>query len=429
MQRLMRVAMLTQAFHPRVGGAERQLLAVAPLLQERGVDVHVLTRRYPGLAQEEEVRGIPVHRLGSAGAGVGSLAYTAQCQALLRRLAPSLLHAYELLSPTTTALLAKQHVRAPVVVKVLGGGEFQLLERRPLGRWRLRTAAKHVDAFHVVSDDIDMALASRGVPSARRVRVPNGVDVDHFRPATSEEHRRSRNALDLPAGAPVVVYVGRLSPEKGVSDLQRAWPLVVQRHPEATLLLAGEGPLGTALASSAPARCRQLGPVDDVRGLLHAADMLVLPSHSEGAPNVLLEAMAAGVPCVVTAVGGSAELAADGRLASCVPPAEPRLLAEAVVDALSDPAAGRRRAGLAREHVLRHRSLTSTADGLVALYVRLLQGARTGGPYFPVQQGPLPKNERPLLTSPDEAEGGPILCGTRAGTGGSVRWRARRGVR
>lgn len=371
----MRVAMITQAFHPRVGGAERQLLAVAPLLQEHGVEVHVVTRRYRGTDREAVVDGIPVHRLGHEGAGTGSLVFTGAAQLLLRRLRPHVLHAYELLSPTTTALIAGLHLPAPLVVKVLGGAELDLLRARPAGGRRLRVAATRVDRFQVVSDEIDAGLAALGVPRHRRARIGNGVDVQRFHGATTQQRALARRSLGLPVTAgPVVACIGRLSPEKGVADLQAAWPRVLARHPEARLLLAGGGPTAVDLARTAPPQVRQLGVVHDVVELLRAVDLLVLPSHAEGVPNVVLEAMAAEVPCVVTGVGGSVELADGGRRALSVPPRRPDELAAAVLEALEQPEAARARALRAREHVVRERSLDATATRLVALYEELHGG-------------------------------------------------------
>jgi glycosyltransferase involved in cell wall biosynthesis len=101
-----RVAMIIQSYHPRVGGAERQLAALAPLLQAQGVDVHILTRRYAGLKSFEVIDGIPVHRLPIPGSRpVASLSFSLSAQPLLYRLKPNLVHAHELLSPTTTAVI------------------------------------------------------------------------------------------------------------------------------------------------------------------------------------------------------------------------------------------------------------------------------------------------------------------------------------
>ena len=164
----LRVAMIIQGYHPRVGGAERQLAAVAPRLQARGLDVHVLTRRYPGLAAEETVNGVPVHRLPIPGPKrVGSLVFLAAALLKLRQLRPQIIHAHELLSPTTTALAARRLWKTPVVAKVLRGGavgDLAKLRRNSLSASRLCPLQTQVDRFIVVSREIDRELEAAGIP-------------------------------------------------------------------------------------------------------------------------------------------------------------------------------------------------------------------------------------------------------------------------
>lgn len=116
----MRVAMIIQGYYPRLGGAERQLGAIAPRLQAMGVNIQVLTRRYPGLKSREDVAGIPVHRLPVPGPKpLASLAFTMSALLLLRKLRPDIIHAHELFSPATTAVAARRLLGIPVVVKIL----------------------------------------------------------------------------------------------------------------------------------------------------------------------------------------------------------------------------------------------------------------------------------------------------------------------
>jgi hypothetical protein len=115
--------MIIQAYYPHVGGAEQQLMALVPLLQARGVEINILTRRYPGLNSFEIIGGAPVHRLPIPGPkAVASTIFTLSALPLLARLRPHLIHAHELLSPTTTAVAAKRLFGIPVVAKVLRGG-------------------------------------------------------------------------------------------------------------------------------------------------------------------------------------------------------------------------------------------------------------------------------------------------------------------
>jgi glycosyltransferase involved in cell wall biosynthesis len=160
--------MIIQAYHPHVGGAERQLMALVPLLQARGVEINILTRRYPGLKPFEMIGGAPVHRLPIPGPKpVASTAFTLAALPLLARLRPHVIHAHELLSPTTTAVAAKRLYNTPVVAKVLRGGvlgDIDKLQKKPLGQRRLATFRRQVDAFITISQEIDDELAALGVP-------------------------------------------------------------------------------------------------------------------------------------------------------------------------------------------------------------------------------------------------------------------------
>jgi glycosyltransferase involved in cell wall biosynthesis len=134
---------------------------------------------------------------------------------------------------------------------------------------------------------------------------------------TPAERAAAREALRLPADVPVVAFVGRLSPEKAPEVLLRAL-----RGTATRILVAGEGPLREALAAEAdPEQVRFLGFLSDVRPVLAAADVLALPSRTEGLPMAVLEAMAAGLPVVASAVGSLPEVLGEGA-GLLVPPGD-----------------------------------------------------------------------------------------------------------
>lgn len=136
------------------------------------------------------------------------------------------------------------------------------------------------------------------------VVVPNGVDTRRFHPAAKwTEERRS---LGIEPEAKIVLYVGSLKEPKGIRELVEAFPLVRNRHPEAILLVIGDGPLREALERESPRGIHILGPKGegDVALYMRCADLFCLPSHSEGCPNVVLEALASGTPVVGSDIPG-----------------------------------------------------------------------------------------------------------------------------
>lgn len=370
------MAMVIQSFLPHVGGAERQLAAVAPLLWERGIDPVIITRRRRGWSATDRVgaggldpRGpVPVLRVRVGGGEAGrSVTFTAGALAAMRRVRPAVVHAFDLRSPTTTALAARRMFGVPVVAKVLRGGvhgDLDRLRRKPLGGARLRRIIRDVEAFAVISSEIDAELEALGVPADRRVRVPNGVDVRRFHPAGAWP-------------GPVAVYVGRLVPEKRVDLLVRAFAAVAADVPGARLLIAGEGPAAPELRRLAVdvSGVELLGPVTDVAGLLRVASVFVLPSDTEGLSNALLEAMASGLAVVATRVGGTPDVVTDGVEGLLVPPGDVGALSRALCRLLGDGTSARRMGAAARDRVAATLSLEVTADRLAALYRRLAAGS------------------------------------------------------
>jgi glycosyltransferase involved in cell wall biosynthesis len=367
--------MLIQAYHPHVGGAERQLAALAPLLQAQGVDVHILTRRYSGLKSWEIIDGIPVHRLPIPGPKpVASLSFTLAALPLLYRLKPDLIHAHELLSPTTTAVLAKRLFGMPVAAKVLRGGQLgdiAKLKQRRSGRQRLAAMRHHVDAFITISQEIDRELAGLNIPQAKRPFIPNGVDTEHFAPVTTQEQAALRSELSLPEGL-ITVYTGRLSREKQIDQLIAAWPQVQAVHPQAALLLLGAGEQESKLKQQAGSGVIFGGAVGDVAPFLQCADLFVLPSATEGLSNALLEAMAAGLPVIASHVGGAPDLITHGHNGLLISPDHPANLAASIIALLNDSPQRERLGQQARQKVMHDYALPNVAQKLYDLYEQLL---------------------------------------------------------
>jgi len=187
----------------------------------------------------------------------------------------------------------------------------------------------------------DFLVRGKGYPADKIVVIPNGRDLTRFVPGS---HRDAvRKELGIDRGAPVVGVVGRLETQKGHVFLIDAWPDVMRAHPDARLLLVGEGSLREPLAAQA----RRRGVADsvmftgyraDVPRILDAIDVLALPSLHEGMPLTVIEAAAAGRPVVATAVDGTPEVVREGQTGHLVPASDPPALARALLALLGDPA-------------------------------------------------------------------------------------------
>jgi glycosyltransferase involved in cell wall biosynthesis len=227
-------------------------------------------------------------------------------------------------------------------------------------------------------------VGSARKPFRRAVEVvPNGIDLERFRPGMRVPDWRAR--CGLPA-APLVTYLGRLTVDKGVHRFLDA-VAEASRDSELVAIVGGTGPEEEAVRARiredvrlAP-RVRYVGPVveEEKPALLGQTDLFVLPSTSDTSSVALLEAMACGTAVIAPAAGGAAEIVAEGATGRRVPVLVQGALARAVVELLADPALRRSLGARAREEVARHASLETMARRFISLYEHLLDSRRVVG--------------------------------------------------
>lgn len=229
--------------------------------------------------------------------------------------------------------------------------DLKMLLYNQVDRWSLPKATRVV----TVCQAFGRLLTRHGVRPERISVLHNSVSP---KPAPSPDAVDTLRAkLGIANGARVILSVGRFSREKAQGDLLRAFEILRRASDIPTvLLLVGDGPERTRLTEMArKAGLEQAvifaGQQRDVAPFYALAGVLALPSHSEGSPNVLLEAMAAGVPVVATAVGGVPEIVTHEQNALIVPPRQPAQLAEALHRLLKDPGLGSRLAANASSHL------------------------------------------------------------------------------
>ena len=245
-----------------------------------------------------------------------------------------------------------------------------------LDRWSLRAASRVVTVCRAFAAD----LRRMGIPAAR-IAVQHNT-VRPFIPAAPDEVLRPRLLPGVAPDALIILSVGRLSREKGHLDLVDA--IAALRRETAVpfcLVLVGDGPDRAAIER----KCARLGIADgvvfaghrkDVGPYYSIADIVVLPSHTEGSPNVLLEAMAAGLPVVAASVGGVPEIAAGGENALLVASRDPGAMARAIARLLADEPLRRRLGASARRITARH-SPEAYCQSLLQIYGGVLQEAHS----------------------------------------------------
>jgi len=361
-----------------IGGAQRHLLDVLARLDRRAFAPALYCLRVgPGDGFVDAVHGLGLElldgRVAGSLAGPQALVAAVRLAAALRRRRAQVVHAY-LFHANVVGPLAARLARVPVALV-----SKRSLDRYPraFDRWACRLGNALADRVTANARAVGRHVERvEGCPARKIAVIPNGIDV----PRLGAAHR-DRAA---PSGRPPVVgTVGRLAPKKAQADLLRAAPMVLDQWPDARFLLVGDGPLRGDLERLARetgigGHVEFLGSVRDPARLLGGLDVFVLPSHVEGMSNGLLEAMAAGLPAVVTDVGGNAEVVVDGETGFVVPARRPELLAAAISTLLKDPERARAMGAAGRARVAAEFTVEAMLARLERLYRDLLAGKGVG---------------------------------------------------
>jgi glycosyltransferase involved in cell wall biosynthesis len=376
--RPLRVGYVVSYFHPFASGAERQALAQGLELARLGHIVHVITRSVDGYpVDDEDYQGVQIHRWvrTSSRGPLFALSFVAGVISSLRRLRGELdvIHTHQgLWEGVATGLGRSWLPKIPTLVQPASSGAYgeadELLRTRAKGL--LRKIILRNTAFAAISAEIERQWLDLGVPRSRMIRTCSGVDAGHFHPGASELESA------LPP-RPRVLFTGRLHPQKNLPLLLEAWTDVA-RETDANLILLGPGSERQALMDLAvqlgiAERVHFAGAVPDPADYLRAADIFVLPSVAEGMSNSLLEAMATGLPCVVSGIGGNADLIVDGQNGRLVAAPNPPSWSSTLIELLGNRVEASRLGASARKRIEREFDLRVVVDHYVELYRRLIE--------------------------------------------------------
>jgi len=384
-QRCARILMYTAYFAPEYSGAAIQALTLARELRQRGHHVEFVTNRWHGLEDKTVIDGFAVQRIEPGRMRKHRefrLWFNLARYCWLRRKDFDILHSHgayftnAFIGPLARLLGMKSLIKAS-----LADDDLQGLSRPWVGRLH-RFMLRRIDAYVGISQDLVAEFRSGGLIPHRIHHLPNGVDTGRFRPLPATEVPALRARLQLPPGQAIALFVGVLDQRKNILWLAEQWIARDAFGTGALLLAVGpaarDDPGGaihrrlTALALGHPGLFTLHDYCCDVLPYYQCADLLVLPSAKEGLPNVMLEAMACGLPCVAAHTSGSRELVREGETGHTFAPGSADDLSAAVRRCLSP--AGPRLGEQARRTAQAAYSIQAVADRYEALYSRL-QGA------------------------------------------------------
>ncbi len=350
----MKVCMLTWEFPPRiVGGIARHCYGLTRALAKLGHEMHVVTLEFPGVSDFEDVEGVKVHRvkieLGHPNFITWTLIFNhfmeKRVAALSHLIDFDIIHVHDWLT-TPSGIASKNYLNKPMVCTVHSTevGRVQHLKSPDsymidgLEWWMMYEAKSVIMCSNFMMKEV---VNHFHLPQEKVSIIPNAIDTHEYVVDVDKEAVRKRYGV-MPHEK-LVVFIGRLVPQKGVEYLIRAIPLIVRNHGETKFLIVGDGWSRSNLESMATAtgygnKIRFLGFIPDSERieLLKSADVLVIPSIYEPFGIVALEGMTAGVPVVASNVGGLSEIIEHDRTGMLAYSENPESFAWCVNKVLSD---------------------------------------------------------------------------------------------
>jgi N-acetyl-alpha-D-glucosaminyl L-malate synthase BshA len=325
-----KIVIVVLFFPPKwLAGTEIATYNIAKYLAKKGHEVHVITSLDKGLPKESFKDGFYVHRIKFLKIKfLGIAIFWLQALLLLKRLNPDIVHGQDM-GMAIVGFLSKCILKKPYVTY---GRGTDIYFPKPFKKSISKLILKNADAAIALTNDMKRKMQE--TYSKDVFVIPNGIEPERFYRTQGDEIRVK---LEIKVNQKLILFVGRLHPVKGVKYLIKAMDIVRQKN-NAKLILVGKGPEENSLKTLVKQMhledyVKFIGqvPNEQIPSLYAAADILVLPSLSEGFPVTVLEAMASGLPIIATRVGGLPEVIEEGRNGFLVEPKNPKQIAEKIL--------------------------------------------------------------------------------------------------
>jgi glycosyltransferase involved in cell wall biosynthesis len=363
-------------YPPVIGGSELEAQRVCASLIARGHRVEVLTgggEPMPAVSAWLDPCGVPVRIFGNGRREPWKARIYALSVAwhLWRRR-----REYELvyfLMPGLQVVLGAPVARLlgkRVFMKFSGSNTVRPLAGSWMGRLHLRVLRRTAERIMVLNPGMVEEARDCGLDEERLCWMPNPVDTAVFAPPAEAERAELRERLGIPARAPVILFVGRLAPEKELGSLLDAFARLGERHPDACLVLVGDGPERAALERRAGLRVRFTGMTapGQVAGWMQIADVFALVSSLEGFPCALAEAMSCGLAPVASDIPANRQLIRDGETGLLAPLRDAEAIAAALDRLLGDDGLRARLGRAARQEIAGRYSNDKVVERYEALF-------------------------------------------------------------
>lgn len=388
----MSVLLICHSYPPVLGGSEIEAQRVCSAMIRRGHRIRVVCsggEPMPPVRDWMDPKGVPVRIYAGQWKGaVKDLVFAFRVAGMLIRERNAYQLAYFLMQGLhlATGLPVAKMLGKPIVMKFSCSGMITQMRESWLGRLELFFLKRWATQILVLNPGMKQEALSVGFDDGQIGWMPNPVDTEYFRPAELEQRDAYRRELNIAADAPLVVFIGRLDPQKKIPWMLGGFARLAQTRPRTLLALVGDGPLreeiyGLVRLLNIKDKVIFAGPVptDDVLKWNQMADTCVLVSEVEGLPCSLIEAMSVGVPPIVSNIPAHTQLVEHEVHGLITAVGDEESIARGLQQVIDDQALRERMGRAARQRMKDVFSTDRVVDRYESLFQSVLNGGDVGG--------------------------------------------------
>jgi len=366
-------------YFDRIGGYELQALSLCKAYQRFGIKTFILTTYSSGHSHYEKKENIDIYRVPRFTEGIHAVPLYVLYLFWKLKKVPSIFHCHSISPFTEQILTINRYLKIPVLCKIATQGDIHRLqaELHRIGKRGLRRKKNYEQVtFISINSNIKQELVNFNITKNNIISIPNGVDTTRFVPISQEEKIKIKQEVGFLENEKLITFVGRFEERKRTIDLIQAWGVIEKKYPQHHLLLVGDGDerktcenLCTRL--NLQKRVTFIGLSPCVDKFLQISDLFVFPSRLEGLPNVILEAMATGLPILSTDISGINEVIEHEKTGFLVPPQNQAALIQGLHYLLLNPLQAQEYGLAARQKILSEYCFNQVAPKFFDLYESL----------------------------------------------------------